>query len=121
MQSESPGHTLQATALVNEAFLRLAALKMSFEDRAHFLAMASRTMRRILVDLDRALERLEKHDERLAESVELVFFGGLSYAEAAAVQEVSKTTYFENLRFAKARLQIQMTDPAEDDSELNSS
>ena len=55
MRHERPGHTLQATALVNEAYLRLIDLKrIEWHDRAHFLGMASRMMRRILVDSARA-------------------------------------------------------------------
>ena len=55
MRHERPGHTLQASALVNEAYLRLIAVKqVQWQDRAHFFAMASRLMRRILVDAARA-------------------------------------------------------------------
>jgi RNA polymerase sigma-70 factor, ECF subfamily len=55
MRQEHRGHTLQATALVNEAYLRLIDLKrIQWSDRAHFLAMAARMMRRILVDWARA-------------------------------------------------------------------
>lgn len=55
MRGERPDHTLQATALVNEVYLRLIdAQKMKWQDRAHFLAMAARMMRRILVDSARA-------------------------------------------------------------------
>jgi len=55
MAGERPGHMLQATALVNEAYLKLVDLrKMQWQDRAHFFAMASRLMRRILVDAARA-------------------------------------------------------------------
>lgn len=55
MARERPGHTLQATALVNEAYMRLIDLKeIRWQDRAHFFAMAARTMRRILVDFARA-------------------------------------------------------------------
>jgi len=50
MSRESGGHTLQATALVNEAFLRLVDVKISWQDRAHFFAVAANLMRRILVD-----------------------------------------------------------------------
>ncbi|HKL63360.1 MAG TPA: ECF-type sigma factor, partial [Woeseiaceae bacterium] len=50
MRGESGAHTLQATALVNEAFLRLADVELDYQDRSHFYAMAARTMRRILVD-----------------------------------------------------------------------
>ncbi len=54
MRGERPGHTLQATALVNEAFVRLSEAGTPFKDRAHFFALAARTMRRILVDYGRA-------------------------------------------------------------------
>lgn len=50
MQSERPGHTLQATGLVNEAFVRLADMNLPWQDRAHFFAIAARLMRRILID-----------------------------------------------------------------------
>jgi len=54
LRSERSGHTLQATALVNEAYARLAEAEFSFQDRAHFFAIAARTMRRILTDYGRA-------------------------------------------------------------------
>jgi len=51
MRRERPGHTLQTTALVNEAYMRLVDLGgVSWNDRAHFFAMSARLMRRILVD-----------------------------------------------------------------------
>lgn len=51
MRKERPEHTLQTTALVNEAYLRLVDLRgVSWNDRAHFFAMSARLMRRILVD-----------------------------------------------------------------------
>jgi RNA polymerase sigma factor (TIGR02999 family) len=55
LRDERRGHTLQPTALVNEAYLRLIELdRIQWQDRAHFFAMAARTMRRILVDHARA-------------------------------------------------------------------
>ena len=55
MARERPDHTLQATALVNEVYLRLVDLQgVGWRDRAHFFAIAARTMRRILVDFARA-------------------------------------------------------------------
>jgi RNA polymerase sigma factor (TIGR02999 family) len=51
MRRERRGHTLQTTALVNEAFLRLTdARRVRWEDRAHFLGISARLMRRVLVD-----------------------------------------------------------------------
>jgi len=55
MARERSGHTLQPTALVNEAFLRLVQVhRVTWKDRAHFLAMSARIMRRVLVDFARA-------------------------------------------------------------------
>jgi RNA polymerase sigma factor (TIGR02999 family) len=54
MNWERHGHTLQATALVNEAYLRLVDInRIQWRDRAHFFAMAARQMRRILIDAAR--------------------------------------------------------------------
>lgn len=60
MRSERPEHTLQATALVNEAYLRLVDMKVSWQDRAHFFAVAARLMRRMLVDHARAQHRAKR-------------------------------------------------------------
>ena len=55
MRNERPDHTLQTTAVVNEAYLRLVDLtRVRWQDRAHFFAMAARLMRHILVDYARA-------------------------------------------------------------------
>ncbi len=48
--SERPGHTLHPTELVHEAYMRLVGADVDWQDRAHFYAVAARTMRRILVD-----------------------------------------------------------------------
>jgi RNA polymerase sigma factor (TIGR02999 family) len=54
MRRERPDHTLQPTALVNEAYLRLVdARRLRWEDRAHFYGIAARVMRRVLVDYAR--------------------------------------------------------------------
>lgn len=60
MRGERPEHTLQATALVNEAYLRLVDMKVSWQDRAHFFAVAARLMRRMLVDHARAQHRAKR-------------------------------------------------------------
>jgi RNA polymerase sigma-70 factor, ECF subfamily len=55
MKGERIGHTLQATALVNEVYLRLIDVqKVHWQNRAHFFAMAARLMRRVLVDAARS-------------------------------------------------------------------
>jgi RNA polymerase sigma factor (TIGR02999 family) len=139
MRGERSSHTLQATALVNEAWLKLADAGIEVSNRGHFLALSARMMRRILVDharararakrgsgrtvlsldeskvgdekaefdllaLDDALARLAGLDERPAQAVELIYFGGLSYDEAAEAMAVSRTTLAKDLRFAKAWL-----------------
>jgi RNA polymerase sigma factor (TIGR02999 family) len=143
MRAERPGQTITATALVHEAFLRLSGIDVPWQDRAHFLAVASRLMRRILVDrsrararlrrgagrpdvsldeveiaapelsleiqaLDRALERLSEIDPRKARVVDLLFFGGLSYEEAAAALSISRSTLHRDLDLAKAWLHDQV-------------
>jgi RNA polymerase sigma factor (TIGR02999 family) len=55
LSRERPDHTIQATALVHEAYLRLVDIKqIGWQDRAHFLAVGARVMRRVLVDYARA-------------------------------------------------------------------
>jgi len=75
MAGERIGHSLQATALVNEAYVRLLDVQhVSWQNRAHFLAMAARLMRRILVDAARSKRNQKRggggirvtFDERLA-------------------------------------------------------
>jgi RNA polymerase sigma factor (TIGR02999 family) len=71
--TESPGHTLQATALVHEAYLRLSGTDSArWQSRAHFMAVASRAMRRVLIDhartrsrgkRGRGWDRVTLHDE----------------------------------------------------------
>lgn len=139
LNSERSGHTLRATALVNEAYLKLVNAELTLNDRAHFYAVAARLLRQILVDharakgsrkrgagaepipieeavmvgatppsgildLDDALNRLAQQDERKSRLVELIYFGGLTYDEAAAALEISPATVHRELRLAKAWL-----------------
>ena len=53
LRRERPDHTLQRTALVNEVFMKLMGQRVSWENRSHFFGVASRLMRRILVDYAR--------------------------------------------------------------------
>ena len=142
MRGEAGSHTLQATALVNEAYLRLVGSEQPWRNRAHFLGVAAQMMRRILVDharargsqkrgsnsthvnideatlvaaaddtvveLDDALNKLAKFDERKSRLIELRFFGGLTYEEAAEVLSISTTTLDRELRLAKAWLKQEM-------------
>lgn len=78
MRSEKASHTLQPTELVNEAFLRLIEADVDWADRAHFFAVAARTMRRVLIDHARAKARQRRGsgaarvtlDERLLPAVD---------------------------------------------------
>ena len=70
MAGERAGHSLQATALVNEAYLRLVDVqRVRWQDRAHFLAMAARLMRRVLVDA----ARVKKYQKRGGGAVRVTF------------------------------------------------
>ncbi|MGH9258362.1 MAG: sigma-70 family RNA polymerase sigma factor [Acidimicrobiales bacterium] len=60
LRGERPDHTLQTTALIHEAYLRLVGADVAWEGRVHFLAVAAQTMRRILVDHARARGRAKR-------------------------------------------------------------
>ena len=61
MARENPGHTLQTSALVNEAYLRLVDIhQVSWQNRAHFFAISARMMRRILTDFARSRHYLKR-------------------------------------------------------------
>ena len=64
LRGERPGHTLQPTAIVNEAFLRLMRQQgIDWRDRAHFFGLASTMMRRVLVDHARARNRRKRRSD----------------------------------------------------------
>lgn len=72
MRRERPEHTLQTTALINEAYLRLAQDAADWNNREHFIGIAAQVMRRVLVDYARShnaqqraggLKRVEMHEE----------------------------------------------------------
>jgi len=139
LRAERPDHTLRATALVHEAYMRLVDSDVAWQDRVHFFAVSARMLRRILVDhaksnnrqkrggelqkvtldeavlvgpqgdaglleLDEALLRLAAQDQRKSELIELLFFGGLTYDEAAAALKISPATVHRELTLAKAWL-----------------
>lgn len=62
LRRERPDHTLQPTALVNEACIRLLGIRIFWKDRAHFFAVTARLMRRLLVDHARARQRAKRDD-----------------------------------------------------------
>lgn len=66
MRRQNPGHTLQTTALVNEAFLRLVdSDRVNWQDRNHFFAISSQLMRRILVDFARKKKSLKRGGDHI--------------------------------------------------------
>jgi RNA polymerase sigma factor (TIGR02999 family) len=121
---EKPGQTLDPTALVHEAYLRLVG-GQQFKNRRHFFAAAAEAMRRILIErarhkkslkagagaarreledhliftedrsqelieINEALEKLEKHDPQAAELVKLRYFAGMKHQEAAKLLGLSR-------------------------------
>jgi len=73
LQGERPGHTLQTTALVHEAYMRLIDRKeVDWKDRSHFFAVAAQTMRRILVDNARKHRAVKRGDSAPQISLEQV-------------------------------------------------
>jgi RNA polymerase sigma factor (TIGR02999 family) len=62
LRRENPGHTLQSTALVHEAYLRLVDQDVNWQSRAHFFGIAAQMMRRILVDYARAKNAEKRGD-----------------------------------------------------------
>ncbi len=67
MRRERPDHTLQATALIHEAYLRLAGEEIDWQNRGHFIGLAAHVMRRVLVDYAR-----QHHAERRAGGLQRV-------------------------------------------------
>ncbi|MBL8909899.1 MAG: sigma-70 family RNA polymerase sigma factor [Archangium sp.] len=133
-RGENAAHTLQPTAVVNEAFMKLMGQRVDFKDRSHFFALAAQAMRRILVDharqkraqkrvapelheepsidgidvdviaLDGALVKLAALDEAQAKVVELKYFAGLTNEEVADVMSVSLATVKRHWQTARAFL-----------------
>ena len=139
-----PGGTLNTTALVHEAYIKLVGRsRLDLQDRNHFFALSATAMRQIVVDharrrraqkrggdetplpihesrlgkneadldvldLDRALEALTSRSQRLGKLVELRFFGGLTFDEAADVLGMSKRTAHRDWRKARAFLYAEL-------------
>ncbi|MBW3672312.1 MAG: sigma-70 family RNA polymerase sigma factor [Acidobacteria bacterium] len=137
------GETLQPTALVHEAFLRLLKGRANWESRVHFFGAAAEAMRQILIerartmnrlkrggertrveleddmaveeqklgellDLDRALDRLEELEPKLAHVVKLRYFAGLTVEEVSGVLRVSPRSVDRMWLTARAWLQEQI-------------
>ena len=126
MRRERHDHTLQPTALVHEAYMRLMGdNEVSWQGRAHFFGLMSRVMRRILVEHARRKGAAKREggarvtlddgmavaavdaalSERPARVVELRFFGALDVEETAEVLGISPATVKRDWAFARAFLQ----------------
>jgi RNA polymerase sigma factor (TIGR02999 family) len=94
MAGQRVGHTLQTTALVNEAYLRLIDVQqVNWQNRAHFLAMSARLMRRILVDFARS----KGYQKRGGGAVKVTFDEGLPVAAEPALDLVALDDALEAL------------------------
>ena len=148
MRNERKDHTLDATALVDEACLKLLSQGVvdNADNRRYLFAAAVRAMRQILVDhargrmsakrggeskrhpldavvqtfetnhcaslidLDQALERLEKESPRQREIIELRFFSGLTIQQTASLLDCSHGTVETDWRMARAKLYLWLKD-----------
>jgi RNA polymerase sigma factor (TIGR02999 family) len=145
LQREQPGHTLQATGLVHELYLKLCNQRQAnWEDRSHFYTFAAKVMRMLLtdharrhlrdkrggdqervtldnlalhdqlpwadlstaeyIDLDAALDELEKIDPRKAQVMELCHILGCTSTETAEILHISLATVERDLKFARGWL-----------------
>lgn len=101
LRRERPGHTLQTTALVNEAYLRLAAqVGLRDADRASFLGAASRTMRRLLVEHARRRRRAKRGGGAVAMPLDAV---GEFLSHEEAEELVALDDALERLALASPR------------------
>ena len=85
---EQPGHTLQPTALVHEAFLRLVGADVDWQNRAHFFALAARQMRHILVNHAHARRSAKRGGNSIAVSLDDA--GEVAATEATEVTDIDE-------------------------------
>jgi len=89
MRGERPSHTLQPTALVHEAYLRMVEQRETPQNRAHFFALAAKLMRRILVDHARGRRSAKRGaDEQAVQLEEGFIFAEERSGELVALDEV---------------------------------
>ena len=100
MAGERGGHSLQATALVNEAYLRLIDVQhVNWQNRAHFLAMSARLMRRVLVDVARS----KGYQKRGGGAVRVAFDNALAVTDERGQDLVALDDALEALATVDAR------------------
>lgn len=91
LRGERYGHQLQASALINEAYLRLVEQSVSWQNRAHFFGIAARLMRQILVDYARTQQRLKRGGDWQQISLTSVGDTQEQAADLLALDEALKT------------------------------
>ncbi len=93
MKRQKPGHTLQATALVHEAFMRLVNLQhITWQDRAHFFAVAAQSMRHILIDHARRHKSAKRAGHEITLSLdEVAVFAQEQASELLALDDALKS------------------------------
>src|SRR5262249_36107079 len=102
MSQQNPGHTLQPTALIHEAYLRMAGEK-DFENRAHFFAVAATAMRHVLVDRARAHQSGKRGGGQQRVSLnEPIAISTDRYAELIALDDALRE--LESLHSRQARI-----------------
>jgi RNA polymerase sigma factor (TIGR02999 family) len=102
LRSESPGRTLNATGLVHEAYLRFQrAEPLNIYNRAHFLALAARVMRRILVDRARARNTGKRDSGAAVAETETWFMAAKEADEILAVDRAMETLAGQSERQAR--------------------
>lgn len=80
LRGERAGHTLETTALINEAYLKLVEQSVSWQSRAHFFGIAARLMRQLLVDYARARQRLKRGGDM--QQISLTDVAGIAQEQA---------------------------------------
>jgi DNA-directed RNA polymerase specialized sigma24 family protein len=116
MSRLAPGQTLQPTALVHEAYLRLVrGHDPGWEGRRHFFGAIEPPADDLLA-LDEAITRLQAEEPHLAEIVMLRYYTGLTVEETAAVVGESDRTVYRDWRRARAWLARQLGGPLPDDA-----
>ena len=134
LRREREDHTLQPTALVHEAYLRLLGQAVNWQNRAHFLGVAAQMMRRILVDHARqhqaekrgsggvtiALDDVDAINLSAERAIDLIalddaLFAGLSVEETAKVPGISSATFVRQWKTTRAWLYREITKEASND------
>ena len=99
LRSERPNHTLDAGAVVHEAFVRLVGAEIDWQDRAHFFAVAARIMRRVLVDYGRRRRR----EKRGGGAVQVTLAEGLMRGDEPGADVVALNDALDRLAAVDAR------------------